>query len=159
MTCGAEQPPFCHFDAERRRNLVRRSCVCRPNHVVYADVHLPHTAPAVCHHLDLMPVLALLGIADSSAAFGFGMTTTIEQGDLESFSTNCKDRRLEIKLRDPKTAFANPPDAPAAEGPASYSPAHALCVPFRSMKWSCRERNGRIEWRFRCRSSCPKSAR
>jgi hypothetical protein len=30
------------------------------------------------------------GIADSSAAFGVGMTRTIEQGDPESFSPNCK---------------------------------------------------------------------
>jgi hypothetical protein len=37
-----------------------------------------------------MPVLALLGIADSSAAFGLGMTRTTEQGNLESFSTNLK---------------------------------------------------------------------
>jgi hypothetical protein len=37
-----------------------------------------------------MPVLALLGIADSSAAFGLGMTRTIEQGDLESFQRTVK---------------------------------------------------------------------
>jgi hypothetical protein len=30
------------------------------------------------------------GIADSSAAFGVGMTRTIEQGDPESVSANCK---------------------------------------------------------------------
>jgi hypothetical protein len=32
----------------------------------------------------------LFGVADSSAAFGVGMTRTIEQGDPENFSANCK---------------------------------------------------------------------
>jgi hypothetical protein len=32
----------------------------------------------------------LFGVADSSAAFGVGMTRTIEQGDPESFSATCE---------------------------------------------------------------------
>jgi hypothetical protein len=159
MTCRAEHPCFVIPTPNGGGILfaAAASAVQTASCTQTFTYHMRH--PAACYHLDLIPVLALLGIADSSAAFGLGMTRTTEQGDLESFSTNRKDRRLEIKLRDPKTAFANPPNAPAAEGPVSYSPAHARCVPFRSMKLSCRERNGRIEWRFRCRSSCPKSAR
>src|SRR5207253_666333 len=156
MTCAAEQPPVLSF--RRRTAEESRS----------PQLHLPSKPRRVRRRspttygtplLATIPALALLGIADSAAAFGLGMTRTIEQGDLESFSPNCKDRRLEIKLREPKTAFANPPNAPAAEGPASYSPARALGVPFRSMKLPCREQNGRIEWRFRCRSSCQARAR
>jgi hypothetical protein len=36
----------------------------------------------------------LFGVADSSAAFGVGMTRTIEQGDPESFSANCEAEPL-----------------------------------------------------------------
>jgi hypothetical protein len=49
--------------------LFVHSFVCRPKYVAYTE---------------------FFGIADSSAAFGVGMTRTIEQGDPESVSANCK---------------------------------------------------------------------
>ena len=63
----ATHPPFCHSDAERRRNLVRSQLRLSSKHAVYTE---------------------FFGIADSSAAFGVGMTRTIEQCDPESFSAN-----------------------------------------------------------------------
>jgi hypothetical protein len=40
--------------------------------------------------VDLGMYIKLFGVADSSAAFGVGMTRTIEQGDPKSFSANCE---------------------------------------------------------------------
>jgi hypothetical protein len=53
----------CHSDAERW-GIVRSELRLLSKHVVYTE---------------------FFGVADSSAAFGVGMTRTIEQGDPESF--------------------------------------------------------------------------
>jgi hypothetical protein len=50
-----------------------------------------------CHDSDVIPVLALSGVADSSAKFGVGMTRTIERGDSESFQKAVKPKAQSLK--------------------------------------------------------------
>ena len=71
----------------------------------------------------------LFGVADSSAAFGVGMTRTIEQGDPESFSANRFSRItfVAVTARLEAQPFQNATIARVFQQPVKPGPFKTLC--------------------------------